>query len=298
MAKPQTKATQAKANQGGTTAAPAPVPEKKDQPNGYLRASRAIEKAGRRGGFLAEHAATASNVYLSGAVTAPNTPSAMPAHRCDAEPHVLSRRSGSIEVQLLTFLKRLRRVDASAVEPRIPPFLPIETKPLPAWLGTPPRAEPQRQSRIVWIVLGVALLFGFVLGGSYWLSQRGKTRVAVVVAGSPSAPAAPAQAAMEPPAPPAPQLAVGLPWLSGQATTGSVAAQSPVPAASQPPQLAVGLRPITGQTPPDAPAPVPAAETPPPAEPPAQPPRPHRKAATPPSSPVANPDQPSGFIKF
>jgi hypothetical protein len=180
-------------------------------------------------------------------------------------------------------------------------FLPIEPKPLPAWLGTAPRVEPERPTRWVWIVLGVALLFGFVLGGGYWLSQRGQTPVAAVVATPPGAPAKPAQAAEPPAAPAMPQLAVGLPWLSGQATTGAVVAQSPVPGPSQPPQLVVGLLPIAGQTPPDAPATEPAAEAPPPAEPlpsPAPPPKPHRKAATPQASPAANPNQSSGFVKF
>jgi hypothetical protein len=53
-----------------------------------------------------------------------------------------------------------------------PVSLPIETKPLPAFLlRGQPRAEPEQPISFVWIVLGVALLFGFVIGGGYWLSQ-------------------------------------------------------------------------------------------------------------------------------
>jgi hypothetical protein len=178
----------------------------------------------------------------------------------------------------------------------------IETKPLPAWLQAPRHTERERPTRFVRIVLSVALLFGFVLGGGYWLSQRGKIPVAAVVASPPTAPAKPVPAAAVAPAvPPAPQLAVGLPWLSGQTTTGSVASQAPVAASSQPPQLVVGIRPIAGQTPPDAPAQVPAAEAPSPAEPlpiPATPPGPHQKAANPQTSPVATPSQSSGVVKF
>ena len=185
---------------------------------------------------------------------------------------------------------------------RYPNFRPIETKPLPAaWQGLSPPAEPERSGRWFWIVLGVVLVFGSVIGGSYWLSQRGQAPVATVRASPPPTAVKPAPAPVVlPPAPPEPQLAVGLPPLS--TTTGSVAAQPPAPGPSQSPQLAVGLRPINGEPPPDALAPEPAAEAPPASEPlPSPVPSanpPHRKAATHPPSPVANPDQPSGFVKF
>jgi hypothetical protein len=186
---------------------------------------------------------------------------------------------------------------------KYPKGLPLETRPLPAaLLRTAPLREPERPSRWVWIVLGVALLFWSIMGGGYWLIERGQTPVGTDEGPPPATPAKPTPAVAAPPvALPAPQLAVGIPWLSGQTTTGSVAAQTPVPAPSQPPQLVVGLQPITGQTPADALATTPAAQTPPPAEPlspPAPPPKPQRKAATPQASPVANPNQSSGFIKY
>jgi len=184
-----------------------------------------------------------------------------------------------------------------------PALFTIETKPLPvAWLGTAPRSEPERRSiKFVCLVLGGALLFASAVGAAYW-SQRPQVPAATVVASPLIPPAQPApMAAVAPAVPPVPQLAVGLPWLSGPPTAGSVAAQSPVSAPNQPSQLVVGLRPIARQPPPDVPAPMPAAEAPPPAEPlssPAAPPKPHRKAATPQASPVANPNQSSGLVKY
>ena len=158
-----------------------------------------------------------------------------------------------------------------------------------------PHPEPKRPGRWgVWIVLGIALLFGIVIGGAYWFSQRGQ--ISGAVAASPTAKSAPT-VAVPAAVPSAPQLAVGLPPLSGPTTTGS----SPAPPPSQPPQLAVGLRPIMDQPPSDAPAPEPAAEAPPAAEPlpsPAPPPKPHRKASAHQSSPGENPSSSSGVIKF
>jgi hypothetical protein len=175
-----------------------------------------------------------------------------------------------------------------------PAFLSIETKPLPAWLPTVPRVEPERPTRWVWIVLGVALLFGFVIGGGYWLSQRG--------ASPPGSPIKPARMAAVPPSdPPVSRLVVGLPALSGPTTSGSVVAQPQVPAPRPPPRLAVGLPPITGQSPSDAPAPEPVVEAPPPAEPlpsPAPIRQPHRKASAHQTSPVAGPGQSAGVVKF
>jgi hypothetical protein len=168
-----------------------------------------------------------------------------------------------------------------------PSFLPIETKPPPAWLGTKRRVEPERTMRWGSIVVGVALLLGFVMGGCYWFSQRGQAPVATAATVLVAAPAVP-------------QLAVGLRAPSGQATTGAVAAQSPVPGSSQPQQLAVGLRPITGHPPPEGPAPQPVAAASPRAEPlrsPA-PPKPHQKAAAHQSSSIAKPSHSSGVIKF
>jgi hypothetical protein len=179
-----------------------------------------------------------------------------------------------------------------------PTFLPIETKPLPAWLEPAQRVEPERPSRFVWIILGVALLFGFVMGGGYWLSQRGQPPVGTVEGSPAAARVKPAPVAEVPPAiPPAPQLAVGLPALSRPTTTESVAARSPVPVPSQPPQLAVGLRPIAGQTPPDALVPEPAAEAKP-LPSPGAPPKPHRNATPHPSLPTANPSRSSDVVKF
>jgi hypothetical protein len=172
-----------------------------------------------------------------------------------------------------------------------PSLLPIEAKPLPAWLEAPSRAEPKRPTRHVWIAVGGVITLGLLLVGGYWLNQRRQAPVARVAA---SPPTASVDLMETPDVPPVPQLAVGLPWLSGQTTTGPVAAQSPVPAPDQPSQLLVGLRPIAGQTPPDPPALMPAEEAPPPAEPlpsPAPPPRQR-------SSPIANPSQSSGAVKF
>jgi hypothetical protein len=176
-----------------------------------------------------------------------------------------------------------------------PSFLPVEAEPLPAWLQAPPRTEPTRPTRYVWIVVGMAVVLGLVLGGGYWLSHQRQAPSARVVA-SPTA--VTVELTETPAAAPMPQFAVGLPALSGRATTEPAAAQTPVPAPSQPPQLAVGLRPIAGQPPSDAPTPEPAAEAPPPAEPlpSAVPPaKPHRKAANPQSPTVANPSQSSSF---
>jgi hypothetical protein len=176
------------------------------------------------------------------------------------------------------------------------PFPPLETKPLPAWLEAAPRAEPERPTKGLWIVVGVALVLGLLMGCGYWLSQRGRTSAARIVASAPLASVEPTET---PAIPPVPQLVVGLPALSGQ-TTGSVATQSPVPPPSQPPQLTVGLRPIIGQPSSEAPAPVPVTEAPPPAEPlpsAVPPPKPHRKT-NPQPSPDANPSRSSGFVKF
>jgi hypothetical protein len=183
------------------------------------------------------------------------------------------------------------------MDPLAADLLPVETDPLPACLRAAPRVEPERPTRWVWIILGVALLFGFVFGGGYWLSQRGQIPVAAVVAPPTTASAKLVPTAAAPPATlSAPQLAVGLPGLSRQTTTGTAAPQSPAPPPSQPAQLAVGLRPITGQSPSSAPAPV--AEAPPPAEPLPPPPKPHRKASAHQTSPGANPDQSSNFVRF
>jgi hypothetical protein len=181
-------------------------------------------------------------------------------------------------------------------------LLPIETDLLPACLRTAPRVELERPTSFVWVFVGVALFFGSVIAGGYWLIQRWQPPAETVEASPPAGPAKPVSAAALPrAAAPAPPLSVGLPALSGQTTTGSAAAQSPVPAPGQPPPLAVALRPIIGQPPAEAPAPQPAAEAPPPAEPlpsPAPSPKPHRKAAAHRSSPVVNPSQSSGFVKF
>jgi hypothetical protein len=174
------------------------------------------------------------------------------------------------------------------------PFPPLETKPLPDWLSVAPPPKPEKATKWAWIVLGVALLFGSVIGGGYWVRQRGQIPVPRVAA---SSPAASHVSTETPTAPPMPQLVVGLPGLSSP-TTGAVATQSPGTPPSQSPQLAVGLRPIADQPPTDTPAPAPVAEAPPPDEPlpsPSPPPKPHRKA-----NPQldANPSQSSGFVKF
>jgi hypothetical protein len=184
----------------------------------------------------------------------------------------------------------------------LPADLPIEPDPPPTWLWVAPHVEPERSAKFPWIGLGVVVLFGAVIGGGYWHIRRWQPPVSEVAYSPPKAPAKPAPAVAVPPATPlVPRLAVGIPALRGQATTASVSAQPPLSAPSQPPQLAVGLRPISGQLPSDASALEPAAEAPPPAEPlssPAPPPKPHRKAANPQSSPVANPSVSSGFVKF
>jgi hypothetical protein len=183
-----------------------------------------------------------------------------------------------------------------------PALFAIETKPQPVtWLDTAPRSEPERRSiKFVCLMAGGSLLFATAVGAAYW-TQRRQIPAAAVVVSALIPPAQPAPMAAVPPAvPPAPQLAVGLPWLSGP-TTGSVAVQSPVPAPTQPSQLVVGLQPIAGEIPPDAPAPVPEMEAPPPDEPlptPDPQPKPHRRAANPPASPVANPNQSSGVVKY
>jgi hypothetical protein len=183
-----------------------------------------------------------------------------------------------------------------------PHLFTIETKPLPVtWLGPAPRSGPKRPSiKFVCLVLGGALLLASAVGAAYW-SQRRQIPATAIVASPLVSPAQPAPtAAVAPAVPPGPQLAVGIPWLSGHTTSGSVAAQTPVPAPSQPPRLAVGLRPIAGQTPPDAPAPEPTETAPPAAEPLPSPAelKPHRKAANPQASPVANPNQSPGVVKY
>ena len=179
-----------------------------------------------------------------------------------------------------------------------PSFLPVEAEPLPAWLQAPPRTEPTRPTRYVWIVVGMAVVLGLVLGGGYWLSHQRQAPSARVVA-SPTA--VTVELTETPAAAPMPQFAVGLPALSGPTTSGSVVAQPQVPAPRPPPRLAVGLPPITGQSPSDAPAPEPVVEAPPPAEPlpsPAPIRQPHRKASAHQTSPVAGPGQSAGVVKF
>jgi hypothetical protein len=63
-------------------------------------------------------------------------------------------------------------------------ILAIATKPLPAaLLRIAPIAEPEAsQIRWVGIVAGVAVLFGLIIAGNYWLSQRGRAQVAANIA--------------------------------------------------------------------------------------------------------------------
>jgi hypothetical protein len=187
--------------------------------------------------------------------------------------------------------------------PAAEPILPTETERLPAALWrTAPISEPERPTRWVWIVLGVAVLFALAAGGGYyWLGKQGQAPTAEVNPLPNAAVKAAPTAAQAPTIPPAPQLAVGLRSLSSQQRPDEPAtAQSPPSEPSQPPTYGVGLRPITEQTSPNAPAP--AAEAPPPAEPlpaPLLQPRPARKAAPPPSvAPGGPPSQSSGSVKF
>jgi LysM repeat protein len=154
-------------------------------------------------------------------------------------------------------------------------ILAIATKPLPAaLLRIAPIAEPEAsQIRWVGIVAGVAVLFGLIIAGNYWLSQRGRAQVAANIAPPTGALAKPIPAAAEPlptanPTPP--QLFVDpRPFSSqsapDQAAMAPAAEQSPVPSPGQP------LQPLSSEPVPVQEAAVPAvAQLPVPA--PSQPP--------------------------
>jgi LysM repeat protein len=93
----------------------------------------------------------------------------------------------------------------------------IETKPLPAPLlriEPLPQPEASRSTRVAWIAAGVMVLFGLVIGGNYWLSQRGRPLTAVSLA--PLVKPVPAVAERPPRADPPSQLITGLRPLSRQ----------------------------------------------------------------------------------
>jgi hypothetical protein len=196
-------------------------------------------------------------------------------------------------------------------QPRWPaaePILPPETAPLPAALRQAALlSEPERPTRWVLILIGIAVLFGSVVAGGYSLLKRGQTPVAAQAIPARNPTAKPAPVAADGPAiPPAPQLVVGLRPLTNQRPPDqpamAPAAQSPAPAADQPSKLASGLPPITAQVPLNVLAPA-AVGAPPSAEPrppaPLLPLRPTRKIAAPPSaSPGAPPSRSSGTVKF
>jgi LysM repeat protein len=153
----------------------------------------------------------------------------------------------------------------------------MERKPLPAALSRiAPIAEAEASTtRWVWIVAGVAVLFGLIIGGDYLLSHRGGAPVTAAVAPptdarkpaptvtvplptpnstpqlsvnqpSASSQSAPDQAAMAQPAQPSPVTSSGQPLqpLSSepapvQEAQVPAAAQSPVPVLSQPPEAVV-----------------------------------------------------------
>ena len=155
-------------------------------------------------------------------------------------------------------------------------ILAIETKPLPAaLLRIAPIVEPEASSpmRWAWIVAGVVVIFGLVIGGNYWLSQREQAPVSAKLAPPTNELAKPTPAVAEPlsAANPTPQRSVDLRSLNSQSApdqkasapeaeqspvlspgqplstqpvpvqeaTALAGAQSPVPAPSQPPDAVV-----------------------------------------------------------
>jgi LysM repeat protein len=124
---------------------------------------------------------------------------------------------------LATKFKRIRR-ELPANE-SIPA---IDTKPLPApLLRIEPLPEPEapRSTRVAWIAAGVMVLFGLVIGGNYWLSQRDRPHTEVSPA--PLVKPVPAVAERSPGADPPPQLITGLRPLSSQPTPDRTATTPP-----------------------------------------------------------------------
>jgi len=137
----------------------------------------------------------------------------------------------------------------------------IETKPLPAaLLRIAPIAEPKASTttRWVWMVAGVAVLVGLLLGGDYLLSQRGRAVVTATVAppltDAPGKPT-PAVSGPLPTTNPTPQHSVDQPSASSQSAPDQAAMAQP---AQQPPVPSSGrpLQPLSSE-----PAPVQEATT-------------------------------------
>ncbi len=160
------------------------------------------------------------------------------------------------------------------------PILPREAKPLPPFTTRrmPMAAEPEARARWLLILFAVTALFGLIIGGGYWLSERDRTSVSVKAAKPPGPLAEPAPATTAATGPPlAPQLPV-----SPDQTATAPETPQPEAAPSQSPTLAVGLRPIADPPPPIPPTPV--TETPATSEAPksiAQPARPTGKHSGP-----------------
>jgi hypothetical protein len=167
--------------------------------------------------------------------------------------------------------------EIQAESPAKETILAIATKPLPAaLLRIAPIAEPEAATkRWVWIIPGVVVLFGLVIGGDYLLSQRGWAPVTAAVTpptnalGKPAPTVAPAL-----PTPnPTPQLSGDQPSASGQSAPDQTAIAQP---AQQPPFPSSGqpLLPLSSE-----PAPVQEAQA---------------SAAA--QSPVPAPSQPPGAV--
>jgi hypothetical protein len=192
--------------------------------------------------------------------------------------------------------------------PPVEPVLSKETKTPPTGLPRPTGLSVSKsESRSVWIILAVILVFVLAAGGGYyWLNRPEQAPVAVHIIPAPNSGSASFSARSDaPPVNQTPQLVTGLRPLSRQQPDQpATVPEAPQPAAAsepaqQQPQLAVGLPPQTEQQ--QSPAPTPPAEAAPPAEPPpaailnAKPPR---KAAHHGSSPAPPQQSSSGPVKF
>ena len=119
----------------------------------------------------------------------------------------------------------------------------IERRPLPAaLLRIVPITEPEPSTtRWVWIVAGVAVLFGLVIGGNYLLSLKGRAPITAAVAPPTNGlgTATPPGIAPLPKTDPTPQLSVGQlpagnPSVSDQTAMAPATEQSPVLSSGQP----------------------------------------------------------------
>jgi hypothetical protein len=188
-----------------------------------------------------------------------------------------------------------------ALWPSEEPPRPDELKALREyWIHGPQLRVPRGRSRWLWIVAGVVILFGVVVGArSYWAPNW----VRPIGTSATTAAAPNKKATLEPPAAPIatpsepspPKLVTGLrPRIEPHAEPQDDPVQAQPPAAGPEPQYAVGLRPIAEQVPPAEPeAVVPAPATGAPVAP-APGAKPSRKGTTQGQSPRPT----SGQVRF